>query len=256
MGELYDHIPAYGSRADIAFYVEQCRAASGEVLELGCGTGRILIPAAAAGCSITGVDQSRSMLAQCRTKLRALPPEVQQRITLVEADMTGFRIGRRFALATMPFRPFQHLVTVEEQLRCLQAISEHLEPGGCLVFDAFNPDLRRLVAPIGEDEIEDTPETPIPGGRTVRRNFRVVGQRRAEQVTDVELIYYVRNEEGQVRRIVQAFPMRYFFRYELEHLLARAGFEVAALYGDLEKQPFTDDSREMIFHAVKRGAPL
>lgn len=72
IGELYDHIPVYRDRKDVAFYVDLCRAAKGEVLELGCGTGRILIPAAEAGCTITGLDQSGVMLERCRERSLSL----------------------------------------------------------------------------------------------------------------------------------------------------------------------------------------
>src|SRR5690348_13563254 len=113
IGELYDQVPLYRDRKDVAFYVNLCRAAQGEVLELGCGTGRILIPAAEAGCTITGLDGSGSMLAQCRSKLQQLPENVRKRITLVEADMTGFSLDSKFVLATVPFRPLQHLVSVD-----------------------------------------------------------------------------------------------------------------------------------------------
>src|SRR5215472_533971 len=85
--ELYDRIPLYNSRPDVDFYVDLCRQA-GKALELGCGTGRILIPAAEAGCVITGLDQSKSMLARCRAKAATLSDDTRNRITLVEADMT------------------------------------------------------------------------------------------------------------------------------------------------------------------------
>src|SRR5579863_9439768 len=119
IAELYDNIPLYRDRKDAAFYVDLCRAAGGQILELGCGTGRILIPAAAAGCTITGLDQAGFMLDRCRTKLQTLASEVQKRVTLVEADMTNFSLGRTFALVTVPFRPLQHLVSVEEHLGLL-----------------------------------------------------------------------------------------------------------------------------------------
>ena len=56
---------------------------------------------------------------------------------------------------------------------------------------------------------------------------------------------------GKTERVVNGFPMRYFFRYEVEHLLARAGFEVVELYGDYDKSPLVDESPEMIFVARK-----
>jgi SAM-dependent methyltransferase len=237
--ELYDHIPLYNSRRDVDFYVNLCRQA-GDVLELGCGTGRVFIPAAQAGCEVTGLDKSSQMLARCRAKVDALPAVVRDRVTLVEADMTDFQLSRTFPLAIAPFRPVQHLITVTEQLAFLRCVHQHLQPGGRFVFDVFHPDLARLAAPIDPGEIEDTPEVRLPDGRGLRRTFRIVRKRSAEQCNDCELIYYLTRNlpppapaAPECRRVVQSFPMRYFFRFEVEHLLARAGFEVTALYGSM-----------------------
>jgi SAM-dependent methyltransferase len=243
--ELYDTIPLYNSRDDVDFYVDLCRQA-GDLLELGCGTGRILIPAAQAGCVITGLDQSKMMLARCRAKANALSNDTPGRITLVEADMTQFHLSRTFKLAIAPVRPIQHVTTVGEQLSFLRCVREHLDPGGRLVFDVFNPSLVRLAAEISTEEVEDTPELLLADGRRVRRTFRIVRKRHAEQCNDIELIYYIDD-----RRMVQSFPMRYFFRFELEHLLARSGFEVTALYGGFDRSPFADDSPELIFTATR-----
>ncbi len=248
--ELYDAIPLYNTRADVRYYVDACRNSSGEVLELGCGTGRILIPAAEAGSVITGLDQSIHMLERCRGKLAMLPGETQKRVTLVHADMTHFQLHRRFALAIVPFRPLQHLITVAEQLSFLGCVRQHLEPEGKIILDVFNPDLNRLTSPPHAEEIEDTPEIELTGGRRFQRMFRILGVNLAEQVTDVELIYYIRNPGGETQRMVQSFPMRYFFRFELEHLLARSGFQVTGIHGDLDGGLFTSTSREMIFTAM------
>jgi SAM-dependent methyltransferase len=243
--ELYDHIPMYNSRADVNFYVELCRE-MGEVLELGCGTGRVLVAAAEAGCAVTGLDNSEHMLARCRAKTDRLCKLVRDRVTLVQADMTDFQLARTFKLAIVPFRPIQHLATTGEQLSFLRCVHQHLQPGGRLVFDVFNPNLALLAAPINPDEIEDTSEFTLPDGRRLRRSFQMLQKRYADQCTDCELIYHL---DG--RRIVQALTMRYFFRFELEHLLARAGFEVTALYGGFDATPFADNSPEMIFVAVR-----
>ena len=135
----YDATPAYGVRPDIAFYVAAAEEFGGPVLELGCGTGRVLLPTARAGLSIVGLDRSAAMLDICRGKLAGEAEAVRQRATLLAGDMRSFDLGRRFALVTIPFRPFQHLLTVADQLACLDCIRQHLAPGGTLVFDVFNP---------------------------------------------------------------------------------------------------------------------
>ncbi|HEY6091913.1 MAG TPA: class I SAM-dependent methyltransferase, partial [Gemmatimonadales bacterium] len=138
-GLLYDSVPLYAARPDVDFYVEEAKAAGGPALEIGCGTGRILIPTARAGVTITGLDGSTEMLARARAKLAAEPAPVRQRATLVQADMRDFELGARFALITAPFRVVQHLITAEDQQRFLAAVRRHLAPGGRLVFDVFNP---------------------------------------------------------------------------------------------------------------------
>ncbi|HEV8384078.1 MAG TPA: class I SAM-dependent methyltransferase [Candidatus Acidoferrales bacterium] len=249
--EFYDHTPLYQTRADIAFYVDEARAA-GSVLELGCGSGRILIPIAAAGVPVTGLDLSEAMLARCREKLAAQPPEVRARVRLVHASMTHFELAEKFALITTPFRAFQHLIAIDDQLACLRCAHWHLAPGGRLVLDMFQVNPSALT---GDSEWlrerEDTPETKLPDGRTFRRSARITAFHRAEQVNEVEFIIYLTHPDGRTERHTQTLPFRYFFPKEVEHLLARAGFRVATMYGNFDRSPLVNDSPEMLTLAEK-----
>jgi SAM-dependent methyltransferase len=236
--EFYDHVVPYRERQDVGFFVEMARQAVGPVLEIGCGTGRVLIPTAQAGVEIVGLDSSPLMLAECRRKLAAEPAEVRSRAELIEADMRRFELGRAFRLVTIPFRPFQYLLTVEDQLACLGSIHRHLVSGGRLVLDVFNPDLARLVSEDYLQESEGEPEFTLPDGRRVIRRDRVVTRDLFQQWQDVELIYYVWHPDGREERLVFPFRMRYFFRFELEHLLARAGFAVEEVCADYDKNPY------------------
>ncbi len=236
--EFYDYVAPYRRRQDVAFFVEMAQATGGPVLEVGCGTGRVLIPTARAGIEIIGLDLSPDMLAICRANLAAEPVEVQARVQLVEADMRDFDLGREFGLITTPFRPFQHLTTVEDQIACLTTLRRHLRPGGRLVLDIFNPSIHYLADPARLDEFGDELEFTMRDGRRVRRRERIAGRDYFGQVQDVELIYYVTHPDGRQERLVHAFPMRYLFRFEAEHLLVRCGFEVEALYADYDKSPY------------------
>jgi len=88
--EFYDHFAPYKERTDVTFFVQAAQECGGPVLEVGCGTGRVLIPIARAGITITGLDLAESMLAVCRERLAAEPPEVQFRVRLMQADMRDF----------------------------------------------------------------------------------------------------------------------------------------------------------------------
>lgn len=245
IGQLYDHVGAYSARADIGFYVDEAKRTEGKILEIASGTGRVLLPIARAGKKITGVELSRKMIERCRERVAMEPDDVRGRITLVEADMRDFSVEDRFSLAIIPFRPMQHLMTIEDQLSCLDAIRRHLVPGGRLIFDVFNPDLARIGSPPA-DEMNDTPETPLPDGSSFRRNARMVAVHRIDQVNDVELIYYLTFPDGTTARRVHAFGMRWYMRPELEHLVARSGFTLDTIYGNFDRSPLTDVSPEMV----------
>jgi SAM-dependent methyltransferase len=251
VGEFYDHVALYLERPDVDFYVAAARAAAGPVLELGCGTGRVLIPTARAGVEITGLDLSAAMLERCREKLAGEPDEVCDRVKLVRASMTRFDLGREFSLITVPFRGFQHLLEVEDQLACLEAICKHLAPGGRMVVDFFQVNPAAMYDPAWNQEKEDSAETLLPDGRKVRRTVRIAAFYRARQVNDIEFVWYVTHPDGRTERLVWQTPLRYFFRYEVEHLLARAGLRLAELRGDFAGSPLQDDSPDMIFMAEK-----
>ena len=251
--DFYDHVELYQHRPDIDFYTALATEHGGPVLELGCGTGRVLLPTARAGVEIAGLDLSASMLAVCRSKLAQEPPEVQSRVRLHHADMRSFDLGRRFGLVTIPFRPFQHLVTVEEQMACLACAHRHLEPGGVLALDVFNPSLRRLVDPKYLQESDDDQPFAMADGRSVVRRDRNASVDMVNQVIHVEFINYVTHPDGRQERLIDPFPLRYFFRYEMEHLLVRAGFEVEAVYGDFDQSPVSPSAPGELVVVARRG---
>lgn len=235
---FYDHIVPYAERGDIDFYVDAARRAGGPVLEVGCGTGRILLPTLEAGVEVTGVDWSEEMLDVCRGRLLELPEAVRSKARLVRADMRDFDLAEVFPLITVPFRPFQHLLTVDDELRCLEHLRRHVADGGRLILDVFNPSLQHLTADNIGEEIGEEPEFTMHDGSRVVRTYRTVSRDPFNQIIEVELIYNVTHPDGRRERLVDAFPMRYLFRFELEHLLVRAGFHLECLYGGFDKKPY------------------
>ncbi len=146
--EVYDH---HDGRKDddLAFWLKLAEQTGGPVLELACGTGRVVIPLARAGHAVAGLDVSRSMLAVARRKLTREDAEVQARVRLVEGDMADFSVEGRFGLIFIAYRSFQHLVERAEQRKCLESCRRHLETEARLAINVFNPRLSRLVSPGG-----------------------------------------------------------------------------------------------------------
>jgi len=223
---------AYGEahklRADAVFYQELAVECGGPVLELGCGTGRALLPIAARGITCTGVDLSPAMLEQFRRKPGAVA------VKLSCANMESFDLGaQRFRLIFSAFRAFQHLDTVEQQLACLARVRAHLEPGGLFAFDVFYPKLENM-AKDGEPEVLEL--TFTHEGRTVRR-FMSITRDRVGQLIHLTMRYVEETGAGPAKETIVKFSMRWFWRYELEHLLRRAGFTDVVIYGDFDRSP-------------------
>jgi SAM-dependent methyltransferase len=252
--EFYDHLDVYVNRSDVDFFVSEALAARGPVLELGCGTGRVLVPCARAGAAIWGLDFSETMLARCRQKLASEPEEVRRRVTLQQGDMRNFRFDVPFQLVAIPFRPFQHLNEVADQLACLSSIYRALADGGRLILDLFNPSLKVLVDESRSSEQPSGEPFTLPDGRIVERKERASGRDYLRQVINVELIFYVTQPDGRRERLVQALEMRYLFRFEVEHLLARSGFEIVAAYCDYKRTPLeAGPAQELVYVARKVG---
>jgi ubiquinone/menaquinone biosynthesis C-methylase UbiE len=246
-GALYDAVPAYGTRADVAFYLEEADRVgpASRVLELGCGTGRLTLPLARAGHEVTGIDLSPAMLARAREKLAAETTAVRSRVTLLEGDVRRIALAApSFDVIVAPFRVLQHVESIADQLDGHSGARRYLRPGGRLVLDVFNPSYRSMTLDRSA-EVEDTPEQSLPDGRTLRRTARVLAVHWVDQVSDVELIYHVRTGD-RVQRVVQAFRMRWFTPAELTHLVARAGLRLDALYGGFDRRPLDDDAPEIV----------
>ncbi len=243
--EYYHYHLAGVGRDDIRFYTELCRSKGGRVLEIGCGTGRTLIPCARAGVTIIGLDISEDMISFCERSIEREQKEVRERISLVKGDMTNFQLDGKFDLITTPFRPFQHLRTVEEQLACLACIRKHLAPGGVFVLDIFDPDLEMLADTERALEFGDEVPFILKDGREVVVTYRNPSIDPVSQIVHCEMIFSVTHADDREERLMQEFVMRYTFRWEAEHLLHRAGFKVRSVIGGYNSEPV--GAGELIF---------
>ena len=140
--DIYDHPALYDAllpaTAHVSYYVDLARQASGEVLELACGTGQLTVPLASAGLRITGLDLSEPMLSAARQRAAAQKVSVEH----LPGDMRDFDLGRRFALIFIARNSLLHLHSTEDILAAFAMVRRHLAPGGIFAFDIFNPKIR------------------------------------------------------------------------------------------------------------------
>jgi SAM-dependent methyltransferase len=230
-----------GVPGDVEFYLEVAAKSGREgVLELGSGTGRILLPLAAAGIPVVGLERSEEMLQLARRNLKAVQAEFHQRVELVQGDMREFSLGRMFPLIIAPYRTFQHLLNPADQRAALRCIREHLEPGGIFVFNVFDP-LQDLAARAWSDDTElrkdldfDDPETGELIEVWYRRGYDLV-----QQLLQQELVFRrPAKSGGEISSVPSRLVLRYAGRFEMEHLLAGCDLRVKHLYGGFRGEPY------------------
>lgn len=243
--ELYD-ANTRGVPGDIEFYVDLARQADGLVVELGAGTGRIAVPCAEAGARVLGIDLEPAMLAIARRK--AEEAGVTARLDLVEGDMRSFDVPEPAALVTIPFRSFLHNLTTEDQLATLGACHRALRPGGLLALNVFNPDLAMMARWMGKGSGHWEPFSAWQGAAPVEGFQAHQEYVPSAQISTTRL--RVRDADGTWRKT--SIRLRYVHRFEMEHLLARAGFQVEGLHGGFDRSAFREGSPEMVWIARRR----
>ena len=221
---------------DVAFYLDLAAKAGPDVLELGCGTGRLMIPLAEAGFRVTGLDRSPGMLAEAATKLSQLDPAVEAATRLVEGDLATFTLDATYDSILIPARAFAFLLTVDDQRSCLGRVYEHLRPGGFVAIDLFDPRL----------------DLCVPGRTPGRTDSRV--DPGTGNAIRVDVLFRENDTLLQILREVWRFSeidpsgtvfdsqeeqleLRWTYRYEMRHLLELSGFRDAAEYSDFDGSP-------------------
>lgn len=218
------------------------------VLELGCGTGRVLAPLAAQHHDITGIDVSGALLEIARAKLAA--EKGGKDINLVQADMRTYELPRKdYAFAFCTSNTFMHLTTAQDQLQALRNTHRHLRRGGALLIDLFNPDVVRVVQIDGVQEYADRWTDAATGSQVVKWVVRAVDW--AQQIQETIITYEEMLPDGANRRVICPFTLRFLWRSEAELMLQAAGFAVEQVWGDFEGSDYDAASDHLILLARK-----
>jgi SAM-dependent methyltransferase len=229
---------------DIDFVIRMGSDIKGRVLELGCGTGRLLIPLARVGHIVTGLDSSRVMLAEAERKITTIRDESQNRINLVEADMIQFELNTIFNFAIYGHNTFMHVAKkdVESALQCLR---RHLSSGSPLLIDVDNPNEvadpeidhllvfeRSLTFPQSKDILVQTASSWVDPEEQVRQTTWIFDRSPAGG--------------GSVTRNVVESSFHYYFPHQIELAMNSTGFELQNLYGDYDRSPYKSQSQRML----------
>jgi SAM-dependent methyltransferase len=228
---------------DIPFWLALAREQAGTVLELGCGSGRVLQPLGEAGFEVVGLDHDSGMLDHARAMI---PPSIQKKITLLQVDFTQFSLSNSFSLAIMPCNTFSTL-DQKERKRVSILVFEHLVEGGVFAFSMPNPFNLMDLPEEGEPLVEDLFSHPqsrapvqvltewkkAPDGLTIRWHYDVLTPEGEAARTTVETRHTLDSVEVYLNGLLDA------------------GFRVEKVLGDFEESPFEVDSPYLIVTAQK-----
>jgi SAM-dependent methyltransferase len=238
LAEFYDLV--YSDQYDLEFYLREARNARGPVLEVACGTGRILLKLLQEGIDVTGVDLSKNMLGILGKKARSLglKPDVHQ------ADMCDFRLPRKFKLIILPYRSFMHLRSDEDRRKALLNFKDHLEPDGRLILHTYNPSKEDLGMSGGYHPFSSE-NLSMPDGTHYRLDW-FLDYDRKQKVGHYRIVL---RENG--REHTFDMDLAYLQVKEVHALLESCGYGNIRLYCGFDYGHFEDDCKEALWIAEK-----
>lgn len=220
--ELYD-LRTTNVVEDLKFIQDLARRSGPTVLELACGTGRILSAIEAPARELWGVDLWSDALDVARRKV--------PRATLVPMDMRSFSLARKFDLVILGFNSLEQLLTAEDQRAMLERVRVHLTPIARFYIHTTPFDPESFVPHTGPTKLTSL---TTPDGRDVRVEFEA--RRDLEsRISDVQFRYFVR---GLAAPVEDRFTVRPLTADEVFELLRSSGFEIDEIYGGFQRQPF------------------
>ncbi len=224
------------SSVDMDYYLERIHETKGPILEIGAGTGRLFSAALDSGADIYAIEPSNAMLGILHSKV-----DKKHHARIRETDACNFHFMQKFDLILAPFRVFFHILTVDEQLKALNNIQDHLSETGRFIMDLFVPDPGMLAS--GIETLKDFDEEFSPGNRVSR-----TVSMHADIVNQISFITMTLkwNEGDEEFEETWETPMRFLYRYELEHLIKLSRLNLIEILGDFSGTQLGPDSKEFI----------
>jgi SAM-dependent methyltransferase len=238
--DLYDALLPIGQSC-IDFYVELAREQAGDVLELACGSGQLLLPLAVTGLHVTGLDNAAAMLDAARRRAEAANLAIDFEL----GDMRTFALSRRFALIVIARNSLQHLHTADDLIAALATARDHLAPNGVLAFEVFNPSMQLLARPAGQRERLMTKTTDAHGEIVVDQSPDYDAATQVQRAT-----WFVSTSKGQTATF--AIHVRAIFPQELPLLVRAAGLELVSRFGNYTREAFESSSPRQLCIARAR----
>ena len=246
---LYDIDNRDNLKDDIKFYIDYAKSRNCKnILELGCGTGRVAIMLAKEGFKVTGIDLSNEMLDVFRAKIDG---SVKDNIELIYGSMADFNLNRKFDLIIVPFRAFQCLTDDKDIENSLKCVKNHLAEDGLFIINVFNPridaDNWRSPARIQWESLDEN-----TGNYVIKKysQDKIDAQNRIIYVT---FIYEVKDKSGKLTVLEDKLKLKYHYENNLHGIVENAGLKIKEKFGWYDKKSVEEAQRELIFVCELKG---
>jgi ubiquinone/menaquinone biosynthesis C-methylase UbiE len=249
---LYDLDQRDNLIVDIPFYIEYAQKFNGNILELGCGTGRVLIELAKAGHSITGLDLSEKMLEILRIKVEELPENIRNKIDIINGNMSNFSIDKKYSLIIAPFRAFQSLTKDIDIQNSLNCILRHLDKNGVFIINVFRPNKLLDESWCSGENVQWERDDPKTGFHVVKKDVRERIDTK-NQIIYPKFIFEIVDKNGKIEKIYEDLELKYYYYDQLKEILSGSGFSIVEEYGWYDKSGI-ENGRELIMICRQKGA--
>jgi SAM-dependent methyltransferase len=241
----YDLVDELSDFDDYAFYRLLIESNPGPILDLGCGTGRILVPLAEEGLDVVGLDASAEMLAICREKLGS----EKRNVPLVQGDIRQFDLNERFSTILIPGFSIQLLLEADDLDACLKACLGHLKPGGQVIIPTYLP------WEMLESGLDRMPLEMHREGETDENGQRFVAwqgwelNRIEQRLTLKNRFQHLDSSDTVLVEEDREMTIHWHLAYEMQSRLGRIGFSEIDLYGDFQTNKSAENSESIIYVA-------
>lgn len=236
---------------DIQFYIDYAKSYNCiNILELGCGTGRVAISLAKEGFNVTGLDLSDEMLDVFREKLEKLDKlddNTKDKIELVHGSMADFNLNKKFDLITAPFRAFACLTDDKDIENSLNCVKNHLTDNGIFIVNVFNPDLGRMNENWCYPERVQWERLDENTGNYVIKKDSGDKIDLKNRIIYITFIYEVKDKTGNISKFEDKLKLKYYYENQLQDIIEKAGLNIKEKFGWYDKTGIQDANRELIF---------
>lgn len=231
---------------DLILYSRLADEYEGDILDVGCGTGRVLIHLAQEGYQVYGIDNDRAMLDRFEHKLR-IYPHLRDNIKVIEGDALTHKLTQKFSLILLTYNALMHFQEQDDQIQLLEQLRKWIGDDGLLVIDL--PNAGDVFGSQDTDSVimERTFLEPETGHMVMLQSVSYLD--RVSQVLQVDWIYDEIDGDGNLKRLVAPHTLRYYFYAEINLLLKLCGFDIVDVFGDTDESPFEEGCERMIVYA-------